>query len=198
MCTFHLKQISLEISCFVHFKLKCTHFTEINFWALASSPSKVYLKTNDSVNLPVVGCCTGVFPAFGRVLGAMEVCIGSPSPCGVFTLLFGRSLGATEVPPIIFPWFALNWKQNSIHVYYISVITMKRSDCRLRPYWQPYLLAVVEVAFTWRDSDSVIGIGKFERFSGVEPCNIFHVLMKWNFMKWTCQESVFAFNHKFM
>ena len=57
-------------------------------------------------NLPVVGCCGAgglALPAFGRVLGAMDVCIGKPSPCGAFTaLLLGRSLGATDVPPITF------------------------------------------------------------------------------------------------
>ena len=32
-----------------------------------------------------------------------------------------------------------------------------------------YLFVAVEVALTWRDSDSVIGIGKVETLGGVEP-----------------------------
>ena len=36
-------KIWVEISCFVHFKVKWAYFTEINFWALASSSSKVFL-----------------------------------------------------------------------------------------------------------------------------------------------------------
>ena len=61
---------------------------------------------SNNPHLPAVGCCCAgglALPALGRVLGAMEVCIGRPSPCGAFTaLLLGRSLGATEVPPITF------------------------------------------------------------------------------------------------
>ena len=51
----------MEISCFVHFKVKCTHFihlklkcthsTEINFWAPASSSSKVFLSNCSLITL---------------------------------------------------------------------------------------------------------------------------------------------------
>ena len=39
-----------------------------------------------------------------------------------------------------------------------------------------YLFEAVEVALTWRDSDSVIGIGKVETLGGVEPWKTFQLI----------------------
>ena len=39
-----------------------------------------------------------------------------------------------------------------------------------------YLFVAVEVALTWRDSDSVIGIGKVETLGGVEPWKMFQLI----------------------